>query len=679
MANTGIITTSKASVPTGKYPKYINVYWSASQDAVLNRSTLTWTAKVGSDYDNDLWVAVGPTTVSFNGVATTIERKQGYKVTTKDCVLGTGTVVIDHEASGAKTVAVSVSSAMYSSSQNVSYSGSIVLDPIDRTAPVVTFNASGVTVNGFTVSAASTSVCDLWEYTVNGGASWTQFSTAEGTTASVSLSMLSPATTYNVAVRARKKSNQVKGTSAAKTIQTLGGAEVMSVTTLVADRPNATFDVALRVYQAYPVDVAVTYNSATLLTRTALTVTVGTTTLTITPTSQELNAIYAAMPNDRQIAATVTVTSKDGGTVIQTSTTTFPIQISSAAAPSISGWTYEQGDTTISTLLGTNSIFVQRYSVLGATLGTVTAYRGASIVGRTLQLGNTVVYFNDISDTAVIMDADMSGTVSAVVTVTDSRGYATSMAKNLTFLPWKPVRVNVTKLRRANGVDADIELAFQGTLSALTVSGTQKNHVTAARYRIRETSASTWGAWTSILSGITENGESFSFESLQLTQLDPMKSYALQLEVDDELSGDIGEQYSETFVVAQGMPVIEIVQGGVVINGNLTVNGNLTINGEETQNFLGILSGEGDVDNCYVIGDSVPQTEKKYHWGTLILEGGLGVICHVSGRATCEVLFNGVAQTLTSGTCEILPWSNYTVTFEYTSSVSRITIVTEHD
>jgi len=680
MANSGRIATSKNTSAGTGYPSYVYVDWSASQDAVLNRSTLTWTAKVGSDYDNDLWVAVGPTTVSFNGVSTTIERKQGYKVTTKDCVLGTGTVTIDHDASGAKTVAVSVSSAMYSSSQNVSYSGNITLNPIDRTPPVVTFGTSGVNVNGFTVSAAATSVCDVWEYTVNGGTSWTQFSTTAGTTASVSLSTLSPATAYNVAVRARKKSNQVKGTSAAKTVQTLGGADITGAETFRVYAYDSTLTVTLNVYQRLPMTLALKRGTTTLFTLNLGTpASTGEQTVSRTISASQNDAVLQACPNEPSFTGTLELVTTDGGDVVQTSTYSVDVRLDADdLLPASPNWTYADTNATAVAVTGNNQYLIQGISELTVTPSTATAYGYASIASYAFQIGTKQASAATVTpspSTIAIGVLDMDSTASGVLTVTDTRGFPNTRSKNVNILPYAAPRVDVTKLRRANGAGADIELAFTGTLSTLTISNVQKNSITSAQYRVKSTaSGESWSAWTNI--AVTQSGGTFSFENLQLTQLDPMKSYAFELKVQDALGATT--EYDEVFVIPQGMSIMEVVQGGIVINGNLTVNGNLVVNGDTDQNYLGILSGEGDATNCYVYDGSIGTSSKQWRWGTITMPGGQGLTCHVSGRATCEVLFNGVSQTLTSGEATVIPLSNYTVAFEYTSSVSRITIVTQH-
>lgn len=117
----------------------------------------------------------------------------------------------------------------------------MTLTTIDRSAPTVTFSTSNVTANGFKISATSSATADIWQYSTNGGSSWTQFSTTASTSASVTLSSLSPNTSYTVRVRARRQYNHVYGTSGSSTVKTLGGAVVNSVNTVTAD--NATVSI----------------------------------------------------------------------------------------------------------------------------------------------------------------------------------------------------------------------------------------------------------------------------------------------------------------------------------------------------------------------------------------------------------------------------------------------------
>ena len=681
MANTKRFTTENTS--HGSYNgRFLYLDISEAIDAPNNKSVLTWTLNVVGG--SAAMYGTGPTTVTING--TQVYYKARTTSSEFPAIKGStsGTLNIAHNADGTHAaITVVFSTAVYYGEWAVAdYGGTMQLTPIDRTAPVMTFSTSAVTVNGATISAVSTSVCDVWYYSTNGGSSWTQFSTTEGTSASVTLSNLSPATSYNVMVRGRKKSNQVLGVSAAKTVKTLGGAQITSVIGLTADLPSPSFDVTLTVYQAYPVDITVSYNGTTLITRTGVSVSVGTgQVITVTPTSTEIDAIYAAMPNDAVITATCSVTSKDGNTVIQTSTLNMSIRVTSASAPSFSGWTYQEVNSEIVNLLGTNQVAIQYYNSLQASITSCSGNHGASIAGRTLQIGGAVSKFGASSPASIGL-LNVSGDVAAIATVTDSRGLKTSITKTITFLPYESPKVSVTTLRRANDVDAEVQLVFEGTISPLTVSGVQKNALTLARYRVRETKdGATWSSWTSILSSVTQNGANFSFSEMELTTLDPKKSYEFNLQIEDSLL--LADQYDEVFVIPQGTPLVVAQKGRLVINGDLVVNGNVNVSGDLNVTgsithhtiYYGTLRGTGDVDKCYIYLASDTAT-KYYGAGVISVVNGDQVVCCVDATRYYRVILDGVVQTLTTKKFTFTPAGDFRMEFSVDANDSTITITT---
>lgn len=199
--------------PTSNFGLYCD--WTGSQSVTGNYTNITlnvylqfYTLSVGSRSDS---------TISINGTSETytapaindMSSKSWHKV-----LLKSKTVTVYHNSDGTKTgVALSASwrfSGTYSgvSIGTITASTTVDLDKIDRTAPTVTFSTSGITANGFKISASSSATADIWQYSTNNGSSWTQFSTTAGTSASVTLSSLSPNTSYTVKVRARKKTTR---------------------------------------------------------------------------------------------------------------------------------------------------------------------------------------------------------------------------------------------------------------------------------------------------------------------------------------------------------------------------------------------------------------------------------------------------------------------------------------
>lgn len=202
------LSGSFQNLPVSNFGLYCT--WSATQSVTGNYSDVTlnvylkyYTIGVGARSDS---------TISINGTSETYTAPaiDDYTSGSKMKLLKTKTVRVDHDANGTKNnVALSASwrfSGTYSgvSIGTITATATVNLDALDRSAPTVTFSASSVTAYGFTISASSSATADIWQYSTNGGSTWTQFSTTAGTSASVTLSSLSPNTAYSVRVRARK-------------------------------------------------------------------------------------------------------------------------------------------------------------------------------------------------------------------------------------------------------------------------------------------------------------------------------------------------------------------------------------------------------------------------------------------------------------------------------------------
>ena len=224
MANGTI--TGTTSLHSGDYTFWIE--WSSSvseQGKIDNESVVKATAYVrsnggwASDTVNSGWTQ----TITINGSKASREIQVNIKKDKVKVLLISHTVTVPHNADGSKTITISakcgLGSASYSPGTGTA-SKSVTLDKIDRTAPSVTVSTSSITTTSVVVSATANASCNLWYYSINDGGSWTQYSTVSGTTSSKTITGLSPSTAYKIKVRARKASNHVTGTSAAKSVTT---------------------------------------------------------------------------------------------------------------------------------------------------------------------------------------------------------------------------------------------------------------------------------------------------------------------------------------------------------------------------------------------------------------------------------------------------------------------------
>lgn len=567
--------------------------WSGTQSVTGNYTDIT--LKVYLSYYSLSVGARSDSTISINGTSETYTAPaiSDYSSGWKKKLLKTKTVRVNHNADGTKSgVSLSASwrfSGTYSgvSIGTITASTSVTLNSIDRSAPTVSCSVTGITANGFKISGSSSATADIWQYSLNGGSTWTQFSTTAGTSASITLSSLSPNTSYSVRVRARKKSNQVYGTSGTITAKTLGGAVIASCSNFAADASSVTLSMRVTVYNAsYTNYITIKNGSTTYLSLAGRTWATGTSDRSITLSAAERTTLLNAMANLKSFTATIQLVTKSGTTQIgNASTCTCTISTTqSASGPTISGFTFADTYATTTAITGNDQVLIQGYSKLTVTPGTATAKNGASIVSYSAVCSG-VTKSNTIGAALALGEIGTSGTRDITLTVTDSRGYTASVTKSVTVVAYSKPKVNSASLRRTNDIETEMQLVFDGSISPITVGGTQKNSLLYVRYRYKLTSASSYNSYTSILGSVSANSTSFSFSNLELCNLNSESSYDFHLQVRDKL--DSLTSLDLYFVVSQGTPLVALRKKMVGINtpnpeaalhvvGNVKVEGSLS-------------------------------------------------------------------------------------------------------
>ncbi len=570
--------------------RYLQLTITETVNVAANTSTLNWTLTSTGGSAN--YYTVDATTVTINGTQVYYKARTAWDAKVFPAAKGStsGSITVTHDANGTKSITVGFSTRVYIYGPQ-EYGGSMTLTAIDRTAPTVTFSTSAVTAYGFKISASSSATSDIWQYSTNNGSSWTQFSTTAGTSASVTLSSLSPNTSYTVKVRARKKSNQVYGTSGSATVKTLGGAVVNSVSTVTADNSTVSIIINTTVYEAsYSYTLAIKNGSTTYLTISGLSWSKGTANRTVTLTAAQRTTLLNAMASIKSFTGTFAVTTYSGSTQIgSTSSKTATVQTTSAnSAPTLSSFTYEDSYSTTTNITGNNQLFIQSHSTLKVTPGTATAKNGASITNYTASCNG--VSKSSTSNTAITVGKiAKSGSVSVTLTVTDSRGYTASVSKTITVIAYAAPKLSSVTLRRTNEIEPEMQLKFNGSISAISVDGTQKNSVQYVRYRYKKTSETSYSGYYSILSSTTRSGTSFSFSNLELLNLDAGSSYDFHLQIQDRLFSL--SSLDVYFVVPQGTPLVALRKQKVGINtpnpqATLDVGGNMRVNGSPLADFV---------------------------------------------------------------------------------------------
>jgi len=592
--------------------RYLQLSISESVNVASNKSTLTWT--LTSAGGASAYYTIDDTTVTINGTQVYYKARTAWDDRVFPAAKGSvsGTLDVTHNSNGTKSVTVVFMTRVYVFG-SVDYGGTMTLTSIDRTAPTVSCSISSITANSFKISATSSATADLWDYSLDDGISATPFSTTAGTSASTTVTGLSPNTTYYVRVAVRKKSNQVYGESSTVTVKTLGGAIINSCPTITADAATVTFKPNVTVYDAsFSCYLSICNGSTEYLALSARTWSKGTADRTITLSQTERADLLEAMASIKSFTATIKVVTKSGSTQIgSTSTCTCTVQTTSAnSAPTMTAFTYKDSRSTTSTLTGNNQLFIQGYSYLYITPGVATAKNGASIVKYSATC-NGVTASNTTGAAINLYEVAKSGTVDVVVTATDSRGYTVSSTQQITVIPYAKPKVSNISLRRTNDIEAEMQLIFNGSISPITVSSTQKNSLLYVQYRYKLTSASSYGTYTSILSSVTQSGTSFSFSNLELCSLDANSSYDFHLYIRDQLN--TLSALNLYFTVPQGTPLVALRKKKVGIN-TPTPDSALHVIGDG--HFEGEVNIEGDVRIAGTLTpDNIGYTFEKPYFG----------------------------------------------------------------
>lgn len=302
----------------------------------------------------------------------------------------------------------------------------------------------------------------------------------------------------------------------------------------------------------------------------------------ITLSADTKEAIQKYMFEDKSVTATFVLATSKGSTLIATSSKTATIRTKAAnSAPLFSEFTCADSNSATSAVTGGNPYYVQNFSTLKITPGTATS-RNWSQITKYTAVCNGVTVSNTDGGVLNLGKISKSGNITVKVTVTDSRGYTKSVSKTITVIQYDRPNVYSITLRRTNEIESEMQLVFNGSISAIAIDGTDKNSLKSVRYRYKKTNASSYGNYIDLLSSVDINGTSFSFSNLELCDFDVNSSYNFHLEIRDVFdSMTVTDMY---FTVPQGTPLIALRKKMVGINNPnpkaaLDVTGEIYMNG----------------------------------------------------------------------------------------------------
>ncbi len=580
--------------------RYLKLTITESVDTINNKSTLSW--KLESLGGSVNYYTTGPTTVTINGTQVYYKARTSWDSYAFPAAKGStsGTIDVTHGSDGKKSITVGFSTAIYYSAVN-EHGGTMKLTDIDRAQPTVSITTSDITASSIKVKATASTTCDRWDYSIDNGSTWTNFSTTAGTTASKNITGLTPNTTYNIKVRARKKTNQVYGTSSKSSPKTLGGSVIGSVSTLTADNATAKLTLSVTVYDTSYTHKLIIKNGTTAITTiSSLTLANGSNTITLT--AAQRSAILAAMASIKSFTGTFVLSTYSGSTQIGSdSSKTATVQTTSAnSAPVFSGFTFADSNTTATAVTGDNQKLIQGISTLKVTVSAATAKNGATISSYSAVAGSTTKASTATEFTVGAVNE--TGTVPIIVTAVDSRGYTSSATVNVTVIPYEKIDITTATMRRINEAEDITEVTISGDITPVTIGGVNKNSLRYLYYRYKKTSDENYSGYSNLTSSTEYDDDSFIFTSEEWATLplDSDYSYYVQFLVTDKLTSD-----SVTITVPQGTPLLSFRRKKVGVNnrnpsGALDVVGSVVMNGF---NVLGLVAALGDTEDLNNLTD----------------------------------------------------------------------------
>ncbi len=424
---------------------------------------------------------------------------------------------------------------------------------VDLIAPVVSFDISNIAVDGAKITASSDVPCNIWEYSLDGGANWISFSTTQGTTADVTLTGLTVNTMYTVSLRARKASNNLYGAANNVSFTTLGNTKINSVTTFYPDNVNATTITFSRTnYVAtYRHRLEMKNGDDVIMYLDNISYTTGTANETINVSSELRTTLLNLIPSDSKTKAiTLSMTTYDSyedgvygtqiGPVSDATLTLGTTQENSG--PILECSVIDSNSVTIA-LTGDNTKLIRNASTALCTL-TASARNNATI---------KVNMINNLITTSYTYDKVAIS--SFVFFIRDSRGYDVTQTINPTMIEYT-VPTCVSSAERVSPVSSNqIYLSFSGRYYNGYFGNTTNYNSLTVGYRFKSLDEEEYSSLSTISnSNISTTSTSYaSVPSLIPSDtFDYTKAYNLRIIVSDRINTVISD-----IIITKGVPVFD--------------------------------------------------------------------------------------------------------------------------
>ena len=589
---------------TGSTSSYITFKcsWSStSNGAAANSSTVTVkvtatksSSSTANTYGNQ------ETTATVGGVS---QKASGSFTLApgKTITLLSKSYTVKHNADGTKKVTISVNVG-----GNVIYangSATATLDTIPQYA-TVSQSLTSRTETTATMAWTSDSTIDYIYYSTNNGSSWTGINVADGKSESYTISNLTPNTTYQIKTRVRRKDSQLTTDSTALSVTTYAYPYANSMPNFnVGDKLTLGFYNPLK--RSITVNILGANNSQISNDTTTGTSISGYNGATV------VNRLLASLPNAKsgtykvKVTYGSNVTTKTGGTY----------SIPNTYAPSIGAVSYQDTNSTVTAITGNNQLIVRNQSTVQFTAAGLTALEGATIASCSVNVNGNNYSLTVSGNTATggNITIDSASDITAVFTVTDSRGNSSTKQLNVTVLDWTLPTAIITAQRQSNYYsETDINV----NADYASVDG---NNAVTIKCRYKKTTDTTYGSYVDLQDEVTST-----------ITLDNLYEWNVQV-----LVSDLFGSTTYNLTVPLGMPIIffDRIKNSVGINCFPQDQKSLEVNGNNATKSIMTAYLDAAITNLAVSTYTIVPLNQSISTGdklTLTQDGGIRIGAGVS-------------------------------------------------
>lgn len=585
---------------TNKYTIYVE--WTGKQNYVNNTTTITANFYISADYVNvlfrDCWLDIHGRMHRFQIDSNLAINILGVPKT----LVYTATEEIPHDDDGRADIIVGAGWKFgLDNSDEVSFSRQwYILDQIDRKPPKTNLvSVQDILMDGFSVYGTSDTSVDEWSYSVDNGKTWV-IAGGESTSINYAVIGLAKETEYEVQLRCRRAYNGVYGYSGILKVKTIGSTILNSATFGDADDDVVEGTVNLTVLDVHYHKLVFGYDGKELFTTAGFGAVTGNNTIVLTENERKI--ILSTLKNLKTGLFSVTInTYLDEGCTNQLSTVSSVMVIlntSEKSKPVFTDFTYEDSVQAVVDVTGNNQVLVQNYSNLIVHCVPAIPLNESTIVSYEASISKN--YVKSPSTELDVGSIPEDGEITLSVTCTDSRGYSTTVEKDIRVISYDDPNISSITLRRKDGVDKLIELSFNGMFSKIDADGeNDTNRLTEVKYRYKRKKDEEYGEYISLFDRVSVNENYFSFESKELEEFEIESSYDFQIVITDRL-GNLSV-FEATYTLNKLTPSIAIRTANsqypftrVGINNNspvypLDVGGAIAMNSSVVLGYCGTL------------------------------------------------------------------------------------------